>query len=409
MRAAFLVALAGCFGAGPDITAPSEATILLALEPPRLDGDSCELGSYLGNVAIGASEAYAVTLAYQPSCSGGGGAFDASIPSRLLAFSKTAAGAPRELGTAGDTADAAGQRPRIAALPGGALWLYQAAGNGGRLTIESTDGSVGGTIESPFGFNSAGSIAFDAGHAYVAAWQPPGGPTIGTDPRYPCCGGGNGPMAPSAVLQLSLEPTATVAQLGMPTVACELVEDCLVVGADALFYFVHAIPAGGTLVTQPKANVAPTTVADLGDAPAGLVADAAHVAWSTSIDYARTSNADLRRCSIFVAPTTPPFEPRTLLETSVFSCLDLALDGDALYFTIVELRSSDPADVVENVGIGRISIATGELETLALGIRGPESGPRRIFVDGDGLIVVAPLIVARYPKTALDGRHDLAR
>ena len=77
--------------------------------------------------------------------------------------------------------------------------------------------------------------------------------------------------------------------------------------------------------------------------------------------------------------------------------VDLAKDGD----------QSDK--VVRNIGIVRVSITTREMESIVLGIAGPEAAPRSLFIDGDGIIVAAPFVVARIDKDALDGQAQIEK
>jgi len=87
---------------------------------------------------------------------------------------------------------------------------------------------------------------------------------------------------------------------------------------------------------------------------------------------------------------------------AAFSCMDAALDATSVYFTIVRV---DETEQLRGDGIGRVSIATGEVESIALDMVGAGAGPRRIYLDGDDLYAVDPLVIGKLAKSALDGSH----
>lgn len=414
---------AACFGTGPEPTAPTEATILLALELHPLkspDDGPCLSGRFLGNVAIGSDFGYAVTHTFLSSCNGGQGDPNQPLSSLVFQFSKQGAGA-EEIGTAGQTQEGGGPRPRIAAQGAEAVWVFGQSGMSG-LTVSSKSGTIGGSI---MGDNAAG-IVVDETRTYVGTGPSQGGAFNPLDPKFPCCGnGGSGQPGQNGFVQLThMAPTTAMNMPVAPRFLCFQMKDCLVQNTDTLYYTTHAEPPGpqpviiksqpknltageqiGALPPPPCSTCAPEVI------PTGLVADDTHVVWSTSLDFTKFTS-DLRdpppaACSIKVTTVAAPRQERELLSTTKFSCLDVALDGNFVYFTIIQLDPGDFNSVLRNVGIGRIALDTGNFESIATGISGPEAGPRQVFIDGDGIIAVAPFVIARYAKSALDGRHDI--
>ena len=100
-----------------------------------------------------------------------------------------------------------------------------------------------------------------------------------------------------------------------------------------------------------------------------------------------------------------------VFQTTKFSCMDAALDGTSIYFAIVSVPvqndcgSCSPQDM-HGDGIGRVSLVDGTDEELALGVSGVSTGPRRVYLDGPDIFSVDPFVIAKLPKSALDGKHD---
>lgn len=413
--------MTACFGAGPAPTAPSEATILLALElhPLHSEDGPCKSGRFLGNVAIGSDFGYAVTHTFLPSCSDGQGDPNEQLPSLVYQFSKQGDGW-EEIGIAGQTQQGGGPRPRIAAHGPEAVWVFGQSGTSA-LTVSSKSNTIGGTLNG----NNAAGIIVDETRTYVGLGEASGGPSNPLDPRFPCCGQGGSSPGQNGFVQLThATPTSVTNMPVTPRFLCFQMKDCLVQNTDTLYYTTHAEPPGPQPViikSQPKDLTAGEQIGELPPPPCstcapdviptGLVADDTHVVWSTSLDFTKFTS-DLRdpppaACSIKVTTVAAPRQERELLSTTKFSCLDVALDGNFVYFTIVQLDEPDFNSVLRNEGIGRIALDTGDFESIATGIPGPEAGPRQVFIDGDGIIAVAPFVIARYAKSALDGRHDI--
>lgn len=396
--------LAGCFGAGPEPPGTSEAQILLALDigPLTAGGGQCNPLPFIGNVAVIGDQGYAVTHAYLPACQDGMGNSQATIPSQLLQF-PIAGGPVHTVASAGDVMIGGGPKPRVG---GSALlspvWTNQNPTGG--IAVHARDTAE---LAATFGTtNAAVGIVGDGSALYIGAWNVPGGPYNMNDPRYPCCGGGSPIQAQADLVKVT--PPSTVTPLPAPGLQCKQVKDCLTASSDTLFYFKD--DAGAAVSALPKAGGSDELVARLDHVPTGLAADDAHVAWSSSLDFTAFVGSDAPNapCTIQATSTARPYAPRTLLQTSEFACLDVALAGDFVYFTIGALTRRELSDaVVVNLGIGRVNIDTLAVETLALGIDGPEVGPRWLFVVGDQLVLVSPFVIAKLPTSVLDGAHDL--
>jgi len=398
------VVLAGCFGTGPAPEPPSSATILLALDFVPVHSEDCKVASFIGNVALGTDTGYAVTLAFVPQCNNNPGS--SGLVSKVFEF-PLRGGTVKELGEAGTVDSMNGNKPRIAASGDEAVWMFQPEATTS-FELDSRSGTVGATIGVTGGANAVAGLVLDDTRTFAGTWSIGGGPYHPNDPRFPCCGPANTTPPSNQFVALVNAPSATPSDLPPQDFKCEQLKDCLIGNTDTLYFVAHGT-GFGTIGRQPKDGSAGETIATLDGPPTGFAVDDTRVAWSTSHDFTQfgQSTPPVPHCEIVVSGLTAPAVKRTLLSTSAFSCLDVALDGDALYFTIVDLVADSSDNVVVNRGLGRIAIDSGALETLALGIDGPEAGPRQVFVDGDGLIVIAPLLVARYPKSALDGRLDI--
>lgn len=412
MRAAITILLAGCFGAGPEPDEATQADIVFALELGPLHADECDLHEHIGNAAFGDEFGYIVTHAYQPGCSDGGGMTGQRIPSRVLKFPKRG-GAAMQIGDAGMTQEGGGSRSRIGARGTQVVWAYTTEGQGG-FQVGSENGSVSGSAGMPGGNPLAGVVVDDT-RTFVATWPGPQGPVV-TSPRYPCCGGGGNPPPSSGFFSVThANPTTSTAMPIAPIWFADQIKEPLVATSSTLFYVQRGTtgPPNGAIMSLLKTGSTATMVAPLGspDAyPAGLAANETHVAWATTFDMRTFANDDEppNTCTIEARAHADPATELRLVTSNTFSCLDVALDGNHVYFTIVEHVSSVSSNFVRNIGIGRVDITTKEIETLEIGIAGPEAGPRHVFVEGDALLVVSPFVIARIAKSALDGKREIA-
>jgi hypothetical protein len=406
------IATAGCFGDGDVPTAPSGATVLFALPPPGPTDQVCRPSPYIGNVAVGSDAGYAVLHAFLPPCSNGAGNASEMIPSRVVEF-PLAGGTTKDLGMAGEVSEGGGQKPRIVASGSDAMWAYQAA-PGSNILVTSKSQATVGNVMTQMGATTAGSLVADATNLYIAAWNVPTYNSAASHPRFPCCGGGDaGSIQHYEFFKLTRSsPATSTAFAPKPKFYCEQTSRCLVGNSTTLFYLEHGATAGtASISSQPISGAAGEKIVDFGRAPTGLAADENVVVWSTSIDFTPQGGSIgnvPEACVIAMSPLRTPHEETKLIDTDRFSCMDVAIDGSDIYFTIIKLDRSQHDPAVVGVGFGRVSMTSHVVETLATGNTAAETGARSVFVAGDRLIGVGPLIVASISKAALTGRLDFA-
>lgn len=191
-----------------------------------------------------------------------------------------------------------------------------------------------------------------------------------------------------------------------PRFATDQIKQSVVANTSSLYYF-DVGTTTTTIAGLPKTGSTPETVATVAPNafPGGIAADDAHVAWLTTLYFPTTGTES--SCTINMTTVTAPRTEVQLLSTNKFSCTDVAIGGGHVYFPIVEAFSADSGPLVRNVGIGRIDLVSQVFESIELGIPGPEAGPRQVFVDGDGIIVVAPFVIARIEQRELTGKHEI--
>lgn len=398
---------------------PTEATIVFrASQPPP--GQACNGNAqYVGSVAIGSgSSGYAVTLPYQPNNCNNGGGQTGTVD--VFSFAKDGSRVDNE-GSLGSSIGFGGFAPHLAANATSGFWAHS-ENNG--ITVSTKGGSVGSVSPSGNALVPAGLVA-DASSVYLATYQQPG--LSGQDPnspRYPCCGpvpGADGSAGALYRLPATGAPSAT-ALAPAPKFFNNSMLDNIVGNGSALFYLEHGdTGTTGSVVridvdAAGSASAPVKTAITLQGRPVGLAADSGHVAWSTTADYGAFSNSTAvgtitDPCSISVLDLTGSGTPELLLSTTKFACFGIAVDSEAVYFTILH-SDLDPHSsgnlVLHGDGIGRISFSTRKFESIALGMKGLGVGPRRIFLDGDKMYAVDPFAVAWILKSALDNRTDFA-
>jgi hypothetical protein len=407
MRGRFMavVAAAGvaaCFGAGPIPSPPTDATIVFSIAPSMNDSTTCT-SYYVGDVAIGSDAGYAITVPYKPQDCGGGGTLPQGLVQPVFRFAKT--GGATMIGSAGPSVPTS--EPRIAVTAAGPAWAYPVMGQTNTLQIDPAGTVINfGQATSGPTFSAAALVGL-ADTLYVAAAPPAN--VSPDDPSFPCCGGMQGNNGGTGAIQTSPAGMIHV----NPPLVCGETSHCLAVNTDNIYYFDQ--PTGSTGVTaaveQTTKAGATTKIGDIGmtsglTTPVGIAADDATVVWATSVLFTSTSNNLPRGCVLtkYQAGAT-----MLLFTTQQFSCSDVALDGTHAYFTIVSIEGNDSNNQSMNgAGIGRVELATGTVETLALGIIGPQAGPRRVYADGADLYLVDPNVIGKIAKTALDGQHDFA-
>jgi hypothetical protein len=302
------------------------------------------------------------------------------------------------------TQEGGGSKPRIGANATDAVWFYGEA-DGPGVHVRSKTGKVLGD----FDLTANGQATVPAGmivdetKTYVGTWGGPTGASNIMSPRFPCCGPGNNQQNYNFIQVTNANPAVPSSIGPTPHFEPAQIKESVVANSTSLIYFdslqIRGVPkAGGS---QFDVGMLPA-----GGKPGGLAADDMHIAWANTVDFA-TNQSDAG-CQITVANATAPFEPMQVLSTGTWSCTDIALDGSTVYFPIVEMLDTDSDPVMVNRGIGRVDLVTKDFESIELGIAGPELGPRAVFVDGDGLIVVAPFAIARIAKDELNGKHEIA-
>jgi len=376
-----------------------------------LKQDNCMSGKYIGNFAVGNEFGYVVTHTFLPACGGGGtGNADELLPSSVIKFDKHTGERRSTVGPAGMTKEGGGPRPRVAARGTDVEWTYTDPG-GTAITIASESNTIVGSAGSQPTVVS--SLIFEDTRTFAASWSGPMGPSNALSPRYPCCGGSSNNPPPSTLFSFTNASPAVVTGLGLtPSLVIDQLKEPMVASSSSLLFF-QLTPSGTALVQYPKTGgTATTQIATFGPSayPAGLAVDETHIIYATSVDFRQFGNGGNPpdECTISSRdPAAPTSSERRLFGTTRFTCLDLAFDGTHVYFTIVELVRGDGESSLHSRGIGRVNVNTAELETLELGISGPEAAPRQVYLDGPDLILVAPYIIARIPKGALEGKHDI--
>ncbi len=430
MRALPCLLLCACYGSGPLPQQPAEATVVFAAPLPTED-QICN-GSYIGDVAIGAGSGFATLLPYVPTqnndgnggnCNNGGGIAPV-VAINVFAFDKTGADvAGTMVGQAGQSNGST--RPRLAADGTGVAFAFsdeqQQPQNA--ITIMSTgSGTTGQLIGTNSPFNAVGIVA-DATALYIAGTQQMGGGTELGNPEFPCCAPVFG-QQPSQDNQLGSIPlgigAGTVAQLpvALPGLFDIPLKQSLVATDTSLIVIGTDMSNAPIIESFPKAGGSATMLGTLQQmmgtnpiGPAGLAADSAHVAWSATFDPDLTGP---HGCFIWAFDLTQS-TMSMLLSTQSFSCMDLAVDATSVYFAIFTVgdngddQNNNGNNQMSGIGIGRVSITdSSNVEAIALGFSGLGTGPRRIYLDGDDIYAVDPLVIGKIPKSALDGQHDFS-
>lgn len=411
--------LAACFGGGPTPTPPTEATLAFATPIPPRD-QLCSDSVYNGPITFDNTNGYVMTLPFNAAnipgdnCGNGGGGGSPSLPVAVTVFpldGSNPLGTTFPMGGAGNYNSGA-TRPALTTDGTMPAWLYVA---GPDLTLgpETTKLMLSGAS---VGGNGVLAAALDASNLYVLG----AGANMGQlrdpfDPTYPNGGGGgSGPL--NAVLGKVALPVvaggmATVTPMTNLNISCGELDRCMVANATTLFVMTSSGPQA-TLQAFPKAGGGATQIFAVSSddqitnpVPVGLDTDGQHVALAIANDA--TSSFPLRAgCQILINDGT---QSTGLFYTKKWSCMDVAVAGDWVYFTIVGSSSCNNCggnSALQGLGIGRVSISTQEVDTIGLGLAVQGHGPRRVHVVGDSIYAVDPFAVVRIPTSELDGKHD---
>lgn len=410
-----LAPLAACYGGGPAPSMPKDATVVYEA-PIAPKGQECSDSSYIGPVAIADDKGYVITLPYEPiqqNCGGQGGQ---QVPLELQSFAKNGSTPDGDIGM-GEPAgmsNQGGPPPGIATQGTEVLYSYYDGGQG-------LIGPVMARVSNPANVmgNGPGAPWIDPGGALYGAWGQQQMGSIGDpdSPQYPSnASGQTQPMGElgSVPLPLTMNQNVQASAIASSSMLeCAESRHCVVTTGTGVF-FVTAPAVGSSSFAQLHALAKATGMDTVLDFPGGgrdtnmttvgLDSDGTTVV--ASFAYAAVG-PDLRPgCFIYASQGDAP---RLVFQTTAFSCMDAAIDGDSVYFTIVHGEGCDcgPAFLIHGDGIGRVSLSDpSKFESIAVKMGGIARGPRRVYVDADAIYAVDPLAIARIAKTALDGAHD---
>ena len=421
MKRFTLLLLAGCFGGG-NKPVPASGITELYTPPPPSPGEECTTSTFVGAVAFGTTHAFAVSVPYVPSggndlnCCGSGMCPSPSASLlQVFQFDKLTPGTSMKVGmpqvnVGMMTGSSFGSMVRMVAVGDSPLYVTPAP-SGGMSLLLSTGQTTTGSGPSGGGFFVPAGIVADASTAWVGGWNTntffdPDNPT------FACCGPNSVSPTPGTFTKVFLgaSPPAPQQMPVSPTFLCTTTDTCLTANTADLFY-VSSDPTGQTYVDMfPKTGTLAVDerklfMLDSSAAPTGLVANDQFLAWVESANYVATIDPQ-PTCEIGAWDLSGL--PKRVFSSSSFSCMGAALDGASLYFTIVAPDTSVCCPhTVDGVGIGRLSLTDGTIETLNLHVMGAV-GPRRVVVDGGNLYIIDPLAVLKLDPHALDGAHDFA-
>lgn len=417
MKRCYLLAscvLAACFGAGPQPHAATDVQVVF--EAPAGSG-SCAVQSYVGDVVLAGTTGYAAVLPYlPPGCAqtGAGPQGDEQIVEFPLDASVPSGSVVQDLGM---TSVNGPTPPRLGLDGGGSLvWLYEVTGISLSLGPPGApvEGSVSGGAAMPFPGQPI-QVWNDGGALDVAVTMPQGGQLPGDPaaPGYPCCGD-NTPRADMVYrgpVTTGQKPTVTFAS--QQAVVAELKQPFAVDSGHT--YYVGGIGTGWPIdelgSSSPVAMLSPSVDAY---APVGLAAQGGGLAIAVAPAILDNGPPPAPGCEItWFQPTANGSSvpsPSPILQTSRFSCMDVAIDPPYIYFAIVEAaQNGDCGNCgpdLHGAGIGRVSFDGQTFESLALGVSGSQSGPRRVYIAGGEIYAVDPLAIVRIDESKLAGAHD---
>jgi hypothetical protein len=395
-----LVTLAACWSEGPTPTLPSGATTVFWV--PRPTQNECSTSIYIADVALATDVGYTLTLPYSPNNCNNNGGMAPQIDVPVYSFNKTT-GEQKMLGLAGRSNN--GNQPRVAAYGSAAAWAYVNTSNSG--VAVNGQPALTANIQQTMGFYPPVAMTADATRFYVAGLQTmnfSGKNMDVDDPTYPCCGpiGSEGGIT-SQVYAVAPTGASTTLPLA-PKLNHRTLKNAMTSNATSLFFVENGATTayGGTITRANKDGTGAMMLANASQSGvvAGFGASDALVAWSVSVAYEdRPYPAPF--CSI-AGWDLVANKQVGLLDSGDYACMDAAVDATHVYFTIVDV----PDVRMEGLGIGRVNVKDGTVETLRTGIAGDGVGARRVYLDGDDIYAVDPFVIAKIPKSALDGKHD---
>ena len=417
-------ALAACFGSGPAPTTATNAQIVFAPPLPSSD-ERCNGGSlYIGDVAIVNGMGFAATLPYVPNnCNGNGSSptgmasiysfpLDGSSPDGMMAASLG------QLQTNGGNG-----LPRVGVGPMGPVWLYSSGngnGNGGNLSFGPNGGMLNYEPSGQTGNNPISATPLAIGTAsnsslFIAGSQS-GGTSDPNAPQYPCCGNQGAQAQNVFEAPLPTMSTSVMTMNNLTTFGAEMKAPFVADPSGHIYY--AASPSSGVQISEVTAGgMSATQTPGPGIIVVGLAATDQEVVWSVAVN-ATASQGLQPGCWIYSSTTGSLAQTNMIFQSGRLSCMDVAIDGPAAYFAIVDTEPQPNCDscqpTMHGLGIGRVGIS-GPLtdgtpfDSIALDLGDTTPGPRRVFADNGSIYAIDPFAVVKISEGELNNAHDIAQ
>jgi hypothetical protein len=403
------VGLLGCFQDAPRPGQAPEAPIVFAVKPVGPGQDECRDSRYIAGLVLTQGNGVYVEMPWMPASDGSGCQSGVPVNVPVQSFVLRDGATPLQvLSDAAMTMTAGGQEPPIAVTSMGPIWAF-VNNSDGQTVLRRPSGNV--RVLPPTGPNRLIGLVVDEQTAFVAYSDGDGGMGGPNNPRYPCCGPPSNSGTMGSLMKASLTGGSDTMLSQFASFRCVATATCMVGTGEFLFYFVRE---NSTVLVKrfPKTGAGNSDAVTIGpidppDGPVGIAANETHVVWAGSNEYTSTGEYSRRSCQIRLQNVQSTTGSRPLLVTTAFSCSHVAIDDQAVYFTIVDVDTEQQA--MHGIAIGRVSLDGQRFESLDLGILGGGHGPRRVYLDGDDMFAIDPQIIARIPKSALDGKQDIAR
>jgi hypothetical protein len=417
-----IVAVSACKGATP--TKPSGVTFAYVAPSNSGSGQCNGNNAYIGDVALDpqGSNGYAAILPYLPSsCNNGGGGNgpvgSMYIESFALDGSTPAGMNMMPIGSAQTQTDE-DFVPRVAATNSGPVWIAGQMQGGDLLYGPPPTGIVFNT--QPGALNPVAIMVLDplGVVAVGGSGQNQSGIADIDSPEFPCCGG-SGMREP---VLASIGPVAAGSGSGDITVSTgasidvvQSLEKNRVVSDGSNFYYLSIDSSNSSsydiMEVQLDTASPPTKLATIGahfanPIPAGLALAGNDLVVSLAPNVF-ANNQSGEGCALWHYDMTT-MQAAEVLETTNFTCLDTALDGE-LYFVIADAENNCTgcSGQLRGIGVGRVALTSSTPNTLLLGIDVSDPGPRRVYLANGNMYVVDPFVVASISEDALDGAEDV--
>ncbi|HTL34348.1 MAG TPA: hypothetical protein VL326_14575 [Kofleriaceae bacterium] len=399
-----LFLLGGCFGQSDIPSGPTDATVLFAVGTPPPQDNNCngKVSHYIGSVAFNANKAYAVSLQFtSQQCGGDSGA------NQLASYSEISLNS--------------GVKP-LGQIESDMSSLPRLAANDGLITVTShmnqiTLGPDIGAWTNPAGtFGPVAAVADTTTLWTIGIQQASGGAAESNNPNYPCCGPPPVSTMASFVKFVLPTPTGPIAMPVTPLCTYATMASCLVQNSTHLIYSASSMTSGVSIRMFPKTGTMASQEREIGtitgtnsSVPVGLAADEQTVVWAVS-PITGNFPPPSTHCTVF-AYILATQETAMLLDTSKFSCKDVDVRADQVYFAIVGTESENGNQEMFGRGIGRIAIASKTFESIDTSVFGYGAGIRRVHIsqDGETFFGIDPYAMARFSAHSLDGKQEIAK